>query len=174
MPRVSVFGTARSRPGDADYEEAERLGCLLAAAGYEVCTGGYAGAMEAVSRGAHEAGGNVVGITVEPWSGWLAPNTYLKEEIAAANLYNRLERLVESDALIAVHGGAGTLAEVALAWNLIQLGDIQARALVLVGPAWRRLHALFAETLVVGAKDLALLHVVDSVEEAVALLPTLL
>lgn len=172
--RISVFGTARSVEGDPDYEEARLMGRLLAEAGYEVCTGGYRGAMEAASRGAHEAGGHVVGITVEPWSGWLTPNSYLKEEIATANLYNRLERLIDSAALIAVHGGAGTLAEVALAWNLMQLGDIKARALILVGPSWRRLAEAFAADLIINEQDLALLHVVDTPADAIALLPQLL
>ena len=63
-----MFGTARSKEGDADYQEAYELGQRLAAAGHSVCTGGYAGAMEAVSRGAHESGGHVVGITLEPWT----------------------------------------------------------------------------------------------------------
>jgi uncharacterized protein (TIGR00725 family) len=66
--QITVFGTARSKEGDADYEEARLLGRLLAEAGHTVCTGGYAGAMEAVSRGAHEAGGHVVGVTLEPWA----------------------------------------------------------------------------------------------------------
>nr|AIA15114.1 putative lysine decarboxylase [uncultured bacterium] len=172
--RISVFGTARSREGDADYEEARLMGRLLAEAGYEVCTGGYRGAMEAVSRGAHEAGGHVVGITVEPWSGWLTPNQYLKEEIATANLFNRLERLVDCSVLVAMHGGAGTLAEVALAWNLMQLGDIQARALVLVGPAWRQLLDTFADTLIVNEQDMALLHYAETPAAVMAMLPTLL
>src|ERR1044071_7018543 len=101
--QVTVFGTARSEAGDADYEEALRLGRRLAEAGHSVCTGGYGGAMEAVSRGGHEAGGHVVGITLEPWtlSFQLSANRWVREEVATANLFVRLERLLAGDAFIA-------------------------------------------------------------------------
>jgi uncharacterized protein (TIGR00725 family) len=55
--RVTVFGSSRPRDGDADYEEARLLGRALAESGYSVCSGGYGGVMEAVSRGAKERGG---------------------------------------------------------------------------------------------------------------------
>ena len=135
--QVTVFGTARSKAGDPDYEEARRLGRLLAEAGHSVCTGGYAGAMEAVSQGAHEAGGHVVGVTLEPWTlthSNCSANRWVREEVATANLFTRLERLLIGDAFVAVHGGAGTLAEVALAWNLLQIRDRRPRPLILLGP----------------------------------------
>ncbi|HEX5630970.1 MAG TPA: DNA-binding protein, partial [Acidimicrobiia bacterium] len=60
---VAVFGSARSIEGDGDYEAGVRCGELLAAAGFAVSTGGYAGLMEAVSRGARSRGGTVIGVT---------------------------------------------------------------------------------------------------------------
>jgi uncharacterized protein (TIGR00725 family) len=169
--RVSVFGSATSQPGHPDYEEARRLGRLLAEAGYAVCTGGYMGAMGAVSQGAHEAGGHVVGVTVTPWGAERAPNPWLKEEIATANLHERLEQLIASDALIAVHGGVGTLVEVALAWNLLQRDMLPARPpLVLVGVAWQQAIAGLAATLVISAADVAMLTLVDSPDAAVTFL----
>lgn len=163
---ISVFGTARSKEGDADYEEARRLGWLLAAAGHSVCTGGYAGAMEAVSRGAYEAGGHVVGITLEPWtlSLQLSANRWVREEVATANLFTRLERLLAGEAFVAVHGGAGTLAEVALAWNLLQTRDLSPRPLILLGPHWRALVDAFTDHLIIHAGDRALLTLVDTPE----------
>src|SRR5829696_4045116 len=129
--QVTVFGTARSKEGDPDYQEAYQLGRLLAEAGHSVCTGGYAGAMEAVSRGAHEVGGHVVGITLDPWTltFQLSANRWVREEVATANLYVRLERLLAGDALVAVHGGVGTLTEIAFAWNLLQTHDLAPRPL---------------------------------------------
>ena len=67
---VSVFGGSAPKPGSPAYEEAQRCGALLAQAGWTVATGGYRGVMEAVSRGAHEAGGHVIGVTctlIENW-----------------------------------------------------------------------------------------------------------
>ena len=49
---VAVFGGSRCRPGDQEYDDSLRLGCMLAEQGYAVCTGGYYGVMEAISRGA--------------------------------------------------------------------------------------------------------------------------
>src|SRR5271154_4213144 len=62
---VTVFGSSRPREGDADYEEARVLGRALAKHGFAVCSGGYGGVMEAVSRGAKESGGKTYGVTAE-------------------------------------------------------------------------------------------------------------
>ena len=60
---ITVFGSSRPEDGHADYAEALELGRALAAAGFAVCTGGYGGVMEAVSRGARESGGRVLAVT---------------------------------------------------------------------------------------------------------------
>jgi uncharacterized protein (TIGR00725 family) len=65
---ITVFGSSRPREGSADYEEARVLGRSLAEHGLAVCSGGYAGVMEAVSRGAKEAGGKTYGVTAEFFS----------------------------------------------------------------------------------------------------------
>ena len=60
---ITVFGGSRARAGEPDYEEARLLGRELAVRGYQVCSGGYGGVMEAASRGAKEAGGRTVAVT---------------------------------------------------------------------------------------------------------------
>ena len=84
-------------------------------AGHTVLTGGYMGSMEAVSRGANEAGGHVIGVTcadIEAWRGSRA-NAWVKEERRFATLQERLNELILAcDAAIALPGGPGTLAEV--------------------------------------------------------------
>ena len=67
---ISVFGGAQPQPFSPEYEEARLLGELLAQRGHTVMTGGYIGVMEAVSRGAHEAGGHVIGVTCEDIEAW--------------------------------------------------------------------------------------------------------
>ena len=79
MRFVTVFGTRHSKPGDAEYEPARRLGKMIAEAGFGVITGGYGGAMEAASRGAHEVGGHTRGITMSIFDP-LPANPYLVEE----------------------------------------------------------------------------------------------
>jgi uncharacterized protein (TIGR00730 family) len=165
--RVTVFGSARLHEESDEYGEARRLGRILAERGHVIVSGGYGGIMEAVSRGAHEIGGQVVGVTVAPWVGRLAPNPYLSEERSAQTLFERLEALVESDGLIALPGGAGTLGEVALAWNLRQMELMPAKPVILVGESWRRMTAAFAELLIVDQRDLGLLSLASTIDEAV-------
>jgi uncharacterized protein (TIGR00730 family) len=165
--RITVFGSARVLPDSVEYQDARRLGTLLAEKGDVIVSGGYGGIMEAVSLGAHEAGGQVVGVTVAPWIGRLAPNPYLSEERSATTLFERLEALIESDALIALPGGAGTLGEVALAWNLRQMDLMPSKPVILVGTEWQRLAAAFRQHLIIGDRDIALLTLVDTVENAV-------
>lgn len=169
--RVTVFGSSRLTEAEAGYQDARRLGRLLAQTGYAVCSGGYAGAMEAVSRGAAEAGGTVIGITVGPWANRLKANAWLTEEVVTPHLFERLLRLTESDAYVALPGGPGTLGEVALAWNLFQTDSVAVRPLVLVGPQWRQLVRCLEAGLRVEPRDLALLQLADTVEDILPLLP---
>src|SRR5882762_10274761 len=80
---VTVFGSSRPREGDADYEEARILGRAVAKHGFSVCSGGYGGVMEGVSRGAKEAGGKTYGPTACFFSNaklnsWIAPEVRMK------------------------------------------------------------------------------------------------
>jgi uncharacterized protein (TIGR00730 family) len=168
--RVTVFGSARVGPDTEEYNEARRLGVLLAERGDVIVSGGYGGIMEAVSRGANETGGQVVGVTVAPWIGRLEPNRFLSEERSAKTLFERLEALIESDALIALPGGAGTLGEVALAWNLRQMELMADKPIVLVGDRWRRMLEAFRQHLIVNEHDLGLMVHVNSIEGALAAL----
>lgn len=168
-PVAAVFGSARLEPGAPEYEEGVRLGRLLAERGWVVQTGGYDGAMGAVSSGAHAAGGHVVGVTLRGLGARKAPNRWLLEEREAEDLFARVRGLIEADAWIALSGGIGTLAEVALAWNLHQLYPTEARPLVLVGPRWPELLETIGRVMVVGERDLDLVHVVRDASAAVDL-----
>lgn len=165
-PVVAVFGSARIHEGDADYEDARQLGALLAEAGFAVKTGGYAGAMEAASRGARESGAHVVGITLRPFRDRRAPNAFVAEEQEAEDLFLRVRGLVHSDAWIAVSGGIGTLAEVAITWNLLQHEPELARPLVLMGGRWRALLPELMDHLIVDDADAVHVRVVDDPAEA--------
>jgi len=137
---VSVFGGSQITEGDTAYTEAQALGRLLAERGHTVLTGGYIGMMEAVSRGAHEAGGHVIGVTCAEIERWRprAANQWVKEEIRRETLVERLHTLIhESDAAFALPGGAGTLTEIALMWNLMIVESLHRRPLILVGRGWQ-------------------------------------
>jgi hypothetical protein len=138
--RVSVFGGSQPKEGDAAYEEARLLGKLLAQGGHVVINGGYIGTMEAVSRGASEAGGHVIGVTCEEIERWRAvgANHWVKEEIKRKTLNERLQVLIEEcDAAIALPGGPGTLTEISLLWNLMIVESRHRIPLILVGDGWQ-------------------------------------
>ncbi|MBP6178456.1 MAG: LOG family protein [Anaerolineales bacterium] len=143
---ITVFGGAQPKEGSAAYEQARELGALLAQSGHSVLTGGYMGTMEAVSRGAHEAGGHVIGVTcidIEEWRK-SKPNQWVKEERRKQTLMERLSGLIEGcDAAIALPGGAGTLAEISLMWNLMIVESLPPRPLILVGSGWQSTFAQF-------------------------------
>ncbi len=137
---ISVFGGSKTPPASADYRAALELGRGLAQAGHTVLTGGYGGTMEAVSRGAAEAGGEVVGVTCREIENWrpVRPNRWVTREIKHATLNERLLYLVTNcDLAIAMPGGVGTLTEVAMAWNLIAIAVNPPRPILLVGAGWQ-------------------------------------
>jgi len=140
IKNVTVFGGANPKAGEAAYEEALSLGKLLGLAGYTVLTGGYIGTMEAVSRGAAEAGAHVVGVTCDEIERWrpVRRNAWVQEERHFPTLRQRLFALIEGcDAALALPGGPGTLAEVAMFWNHLLTNAIAPRPLILIGPGWK-------------------------------------
>ena len=138
--RITVFGGSKPRAGEPAYLEAFSLGKLLAEAGHTVLTGGYIGSMEAVSQGASQAGGHVIGVTCSQIEAWRpgGPNPWVKEEMRFSTLRERLFALIDTcEAAIALPGGAGTLAEISVMWNHLLTHSIEARPLILVGAGWK-------------------------------------
>ena len=169
-PRVAaVFGSPRIGPDHPDYAVAEQMGRLLGEAGWTVATGGHDGAMAAVSRGARAAGAHVVGVTL-PGARGRAPNEWVAEERPAEDLFARLAMLLDADAWIAVAGGVGTLAEIAVAWNLMQNAHVAHRPLLLVGHGWAQVVDALARSLVVDASDIAMVTCVPDPDAAMAAL----
>ena len=172
---ISVFGGSQPREGDSAYLEAMELGRLLAQRGHTVMTGGYIGTMEAVSRGASEAGGHVVGVTCEEIEAWrkVAPNRWVKEERRKKTLLERLHVLVEEcEAGIALPGGAGTLTEIALMWNLMIVESRHRSPLILVGRGWQSTFDQFFTSLggYMPANQRDLLRFANDIHKAVQML----
>lgn len=162
--QVAVLGSARLDEDAPSWPVAVELGRLLAAGGATVVTGGYAGLMAAVSRGAHEAGAHVVGLTMSAWRD-LQPNKWVTEARASEHYGGRLQALLEMDAIVALDGGVGTLSELAVVWAAAQT-EPAAPAIVLLGTAWPRLIDAFRQELVIDERDLALLRVAATPAEA--------
>ena len=172
---VTVFGGSRVEPESDEYTAALELGRALARRGMTVVTGGYNGVMEAVSRGAKETGGHVIGVTVEvvARSFELVPNAFLDQEVKTVALLERIDKMVELGAgYVVLPGGAGTLAELGIVWNLALLGALHGKPLVVVGDGWQRVLRTMIEELHTIEADLQLLRFVPDVAAAVEVLAT--
>jgi uncharacterized protein (TIGR00730 family) len=138
--RITVFGGSQPKPGDPVYHDALYLGTKLAEKGFVLLNGGYIGTMEALSRGAAEAGGHVIGVTCDQIEAWrpVKANPWVTEEWHYTSLQERIFALIEHcDAYLALPGGVGTLAEVMLAWNLLLTHILPPRPLILIGSGWQ-------------------------------------
>jgi hypothetical protein len=135
--------------------------------------------MEAVSRGAAEAGAHVIGVTCVEIENFRSggPNQWVKEEIRTEILRERISIMIDScDAAIALPGGIGTLAEIMLMWNTLLIGAVTPRPLVLVGAGWQELVAAFNQALgeYIPVRELAWLSFAPDVEAATDQLVTIL
>ena len=173
--KVTVFGGAEPKESERSYAEAMELGRLLAQRGHTVLTGGYIGTMEAVSRGACEAGGHVIGVTCAEIERWRAvgANRWVNEEWKKETLLERMHSLIhESDAALSLPGGIGTLAEISLMWNLMSVESLHRRPLILIGDGWQSVFDQFFQGLhaYVPAPRRELLHFAKDVQTAVEIL----
>jgi len=174
-PAVSVFGSARTGPGTAGYQLAERVGAGLAAAGYAVITGGGPGIMAAANKGALSASGASVGLGIElPLEQGL--NEYVEIGIEFRYFFVRKTMFVKySQAFVVMPGGFGTLDELFEALNLVQTSKITKFPIVLVGSAyWSGLlswiHGTLLENGTISAADPQLFQVADDAAEVVQII----
>jgi uncharacterized protein (TIGR00725 family) len=166
---VTIFGGSKCDENCTEYEQARRVGQLLAEAGYTICTGGYLGVMEAASRGAREKGGRVLGIVMNQFKA--EPNRYLTDKVASAHFYERLQNLItRSLGFIALRGGMGTVTEVSLVWNKMQTRVIGPRPLVLLGDCWPPFVKACQEHLIVSDNDVSILDFAETAEEAISII----
>jgi uncharacterized protein (TIGR00730 family) len=177
--RITIFGGSKPVPGEPAYEDALTLGKLLGEAGHTVLTGGYIGTMEAISRGAAEAGGHVIGVTCAEMEKWRPgkANRWVIEETRFETTRERLLALIDGcDAAFALPGGAGTLAEITVMWNNLITGSIEYKPLILIGAGWQKTFEAFYAELgeYVSNKDRQWLSFVSNPEDGVKLLEHLM
>lgn len=148
--RITVFGGASPKENDPVYQQSYQLGKFLAENGHTVLTGGYVGVMEGVSRGAAEAGGHVIGVTCDEIEHWrpISTNPWVKEEWHFPTLRERLWSLLENcDVAVAMPGGIGTLAEIAMLWNYLVIRRLPTKALIVIGEEWKKVFDVFFQNL---------------------------
>ena len=173
-PAVTVFGSARTPEGHAEYEFAREVGQLLGKAGFSVVTGGGPGIMEAANRGAVEVGARSAGLNIRlPEE--QEPNEYQTLSLNFRYFFVRKVMLVKyATAFVLFPGGYGTLDELFETLTLIQTGKVRAFPMVLVGSSyWSGLRGWMEDCLVgdgyVSSGDMELFQIVDTPQEAVAI-----
>ncbi|MHB8829875.1 MAG: LOG family protein [Syntrophales bacterium] len=167
---VSIFGSARTKPGDVFYEKTETLARLLAESGFGVITGGGPGVMEAGNKGAAEAGGQSVGMNIRlPFE--QKPNIYANISIDYKYFFIRKVMFVKyAVAYVIMPGGFGTMDELFEALTLIQTKRIKSFPVILMGSEyWKGLVDWLRDTMLregkISAHDLDLIQIMDDPEE---------
>jgi len=175
VPLVSVFGSARFGPGHRAYKLGERLGRELAEAGYGVVTGGGPGVMEAVNKGAFEAGGVSVGLNIVlPHE--QKPNPYQTHSLSFRYFFVRKVMFVRyAVGFVVLPGGFGTLDELSEVLVLLQTGKVHPFPLFAMDSEyWGGLLDWINESLLsqgaIAPADARLLRLVDDPAEVLAAL----
>jgi uncharacterized protein (TIGR00730 family) len=178
--RVTIFGSARLAPGTVAYEGVRRLSRELVEMGCDVLTGGGPGLMQAANEGAREVAPDVarrsLGINIElPFEQEVNP--FVGQAYAHKTFFSRLHHfMIASDAFIVVPGGIGTLLELSLAWQLLQVRKLYNTPLIVVGSMWAELVEWGKKTMLVEGSELAsdvdfaIPRCVSSVEETIELI----
>ena len=176
--RVTIFGSARLAPGSFAYEETKRTAAALARMGCDIVTGGGPGLMQAANEGASRARSSArsMGIRVHlPFE--QESNAFVTEAFEHRTFFTRLHQFVlTSDAFVVAPGGIGTVLELMLIWQLLQVHHLQDAPLVLVGKMWPGLVAwakqamLASDPPLASRDDLEIPRCVANAEEAIAIL----
>jgi uncharacterized protein (TIGR00730 family) len=177
-PCVSIFGSARTKPDDKYYVLTEKIAKRIVESGYGVITGGGPGIMEAGNKGAHLGGGTSVGLNIElPFEQHDNPYIDSDKSLDFDYFFVRKVMFVKySQGFVVMPGGFGTLDELFEAMTLIQTHKIEKFPIILVGTKfWEGLIDWIKSTLLesfgnISAKDLDLIHVVDTEDEVVNIL----
>ena len=173
---VTIFGSARTKPGNRYYLEAEKLGRMLASEGYTLITGGGPGVMEAANKGAYEAGGESLGLNIQlPHEQRVNP--YVKKGIGFHFFFTRKVMLTSpSQAFVIFPGGFGTLDEFFEVITLVQTGKMPKVPLILFGKEyWSALDAFLRNEVLthhesIEPQDLKLYTIVDTADEAMRII----
>jgi hypothetical protein len=176
--RVTIFGSARAKPGTIAYEETKRVSKALAELGCDIITGGGPGLMQAANEGVKLAGNGheSLGIRVDlPFEQEVNPFVELAFE--HRTFFTRLHHFVlASDAFIVAPGGIGTVLETTMIWQLLQVKHLDQTPLILVGNiwpgfvAWARTAMLEFETPLASAEDFNIPQCVPTGDDAIAII----
>src|SRR5688500_316132 len=170
--RVTIFGSARAKPGTFVYDEVKRVAAALAEMGCDIITGGGPGLMQAANEGAAAVNApernRSVGIRVDlPFEQEVNP--FVEQAFEHKTFFTRLHHFVlTSDAFVVAPGGIGTVLELMMIWQLLQVRHVHDTPLILVGKMWgglldwARTHLLTTQAPLASPDDMAIPHCVDT------------
>lgn len=172
--RIAIFGSARAQPGTFVYDEVKRLSAAFATMGCDIITGGGPGLMQAANEGATSAGApGSVGIGIElPFE--QGTNPFVEQAYEHGTFFTRLHHFaIASDAFVVTPGGIGTVLEMMMIWQLLQVRHLDNVPLILVGKMWRGLVDWAATSMsdprlpLASPADLKIPACVDTADEAI-------
>ena len=178
--RVTIFGSARAKPGTFVYEEVKRVAAALAEMGCDIITGGGPGLMQAANEGAASANApernRSVGIRVDlPFE--QEANPFVEQAFEHKTFFTRLHHFVlTSDAFVVAPGGIGTVLELTMIWQLLQVKHLHDTPLILVGKMWAELvdwakkNLIKPELPLANPVDLTIPRCVNTADEAIKLI----
>nr|WP_299485528.1 TIGR00730 family Rossman fold protein [uncultured Allomuricauda sp.] len=176
-PCVSIFGSARTKPGEPFYELSVKVAKSVAEAGYGIITGGGPGIMEAGNKGANLAGGTSVGLNIDlPFEQHDNPYIDADKSLDFDYFFVRKVMFVKySQGFVVMPGGFGTLDELFEAITLIQTNKIHTFPIILVGTEfWSGLFEWIKNTMLsagnISSGDLDLIKIVDTADEVVQII----
>jgi uncharacterized protein (TIGR00730 family) len=176
--RVTIFGSARVKPGTFGYEETKRVAAALAEMGCDIITGGGPGLMQAANEGAAAAPDRArsFGIRVDlPFEQEV--NSFVTQAFEHRTFFTRLHQFVlASDAFVVAPGGIGTVLETMMIWQLLQVRHLEDTPLILVGKMWPGLiewargSMLTADAPLANPEDMTIPRCVANADEAITLI----
>lgn len=166
---ITIFGSSIPKPGEEQYEFAYQLGLRLAEEGFNICTGGYAGIMEAASKGAYDKGGLVYAVTVDHWNS--KPNPYITIEVRGKKLFERIEKLIEmGDAYVVLQGGTGTFLELAAVWEFANKKLQPEKPIVCYSSMWKEIVSIMNRQMNYEGRRTDLVKIAENVNEIIEIL----
>lgn len=163
---VTVFGSSLPEQDESEYEDAYLIGKLLAQNNLNICSGGFQGIMDSVSKGAKEYGSEAIGITVDLFNA--KPSKHLTNEIKCNTLFERIDKLISyGDAYIILPGGTGTLVELSLVWESINKGLIKKKPIACYGVMWKNITDEMEKRIVTERRKTNLVLSFDNIKKCV-------
>ena len=160
---ITIFGSSKPLINEEQYLTAYQLGKQLAQFGFDICTGGFNGIMEAASKGAVEGGAEAIGVTVNLWTA--QKNRFVTKEIVCETLFERIDKLIElGDGFVVLQGGTGTLLELAAVWEYFNKGLLDKKPVVCHSNIWKVIVSEMNEQMKLEGRNFEMVKSFDTVE----------